>query len=543
MAIEKVVNITVKDNASVADKHVKELDRSLNKLEGSTSGVTGAMKESSLSVLENGGAMGLLNDATGGMAMTVKDAVESFALFSKGSKIATAATALQTWVTNGATVATKALRATLISTGIGAVVVLITALVVAMSNMESSAKKAENAQKLLNDEIERSNQLLTSELSDIDYVTKALILRAETQGKSTKEIQAIESNASKERLAALKNEEARLLKAREDKNKTPEQAKAINDALVKNTSAFNKEIQNQELSRLTDEKNAADKSRDFADKLTEAKRTAAEKELADRKAVNAKLLEEQKAFNLETLKGQQDMNLQKVLQEMQDRLDEKDRKQIAGEEAFAAGDKAQEDLDKRKADEKAADEKEKAEKIERERVLHDTLFKLANGVADSFDALESLGMKKSKTAQVMRKGLALVDIGISTAKAFGSAIEEAKAAGLAAQLAAPMVPGIGVAASIASYASSAAMILGNVAKAKAILSSGNASGGGGSGGDGGRQSAPPQFNIVGQNSNNQLAQSIGKSQNRPVEAFVVSGNMTTAQSLDRNRIATATFNS
>jgi hypothetical protein len=30
------------------------------------------MKDSSLSVLENGGAMGLLNDATGGLAMTVK---------------------------------------------------------------------------------------------------------------------------------------------------------------------------------------------------------------------------------------------------------------------------------------------------------------------------------------------------------------------------------------------------------------------------------------------------------------------------------------
>jgi hypothetical protein len=46
-------------------------------------GVRDSMKESSLSVLENGGAMGLLNDATGGMAMTVKDAVEATALFAK----------------------------------------------------------------------------------------------------------------------------------------------------------------------------------------------------------------------------------------------------------------------------------------------------------------------------------------------------------------------------------------------------------------------------------------------------------------------------
>jgi len=122
MAEKKVIELEIKSNFTVANKNIKDLDTSLNKLENSTDNVTGSMKESSLSVLENGGAMGLLNDATGGVAMTVKDAVESLDLFSKGSKIATAATSLQTWATNGANFATKAFRATLISTGIGAVV-------------------------------------------------------------------------------------------------------------------------------------------------------------------------------------------------------------------------------------------------------------------------------------------------------------------------------------------------------------------------------------------------------------------------------------
>ena len=52
----------------------------------------------------------------------------------------------------------------------------------------------------------------------------------------------------------------------------------------------------------------------------------------------------------------------------------------------------------------------------------------------------------------------------------------------------------------------------------------------------------PSFNIVGQNSNNQLAQSIANKQSQPIEAYVVSGNVSSAQSLDRNRINTATFN-
>lgn len=76
------------------------------------------------------------------------------------------------------------------------------------------------------------------------------------------------------------------------------------------------------------------------------------------------------------------------------------------------------------------------------------------------------------------------------------------------------------------------------------LSGGNVGGGGSSGGSsgGGGNVTAPSFNIVGQNPNNQLAQSIAGRQSQPIEAYVVSGNVSNAQSLDRNRIATATFN-
>jgi hypothetical protein len=92
--------------------------------------------------------------------------------------------------------------------------------------------------------------------------------------------------------------------------------------------------------------------------------------------------------------------------------------------------------------------------------------------------------------------------------------------------------GIGIAANLAA-----------TGKALSSLGGGGApSGGASTGGDGGGTTAP-QFNIVGQNSNNQLAQSIGAQQKRPIEAFVVSGNVTTGQQADRNRIKTATFGS
>ena len=69
-------------------------------------------------------------------------------------------------------------------------------------------------------------------------------------------------------------------------------------------------------------------------------------------------------------------------------------------------------------------------------------------------------------------------------------------------------------------------------------------GGGGSGetpsidaSAGGGQAQAPSFNVVGDSGVNQLAQI----QQQPVQAFVVSGEVTTSQALDRNRVQNATL--
>jgi hypothetical protein len=85
----------------------------------------------------------------------------------------------------------------------------------------------------------------------------------------------------------------------------------------------------------------------------------------------------------------------------------------------------------------------------------------------------------------------------------------------------------------------------NVAKIGAQkFEGGSASAGGGGGGggsvptmSGGAPSQAPSFNVVGNNGLNQLAQL----QQQPTQAFVVSGEVTSAQSLDRNRIQNATL--
>jgi hypothetical protein len=87
--------------------------------------------------------------------------------------------------------------------------------------------------------------------------------------------------------------------------------------------------------------------------------------------------------------------------------------------------------------------------------------------------------------------------------------------------------GIGIAANIAATAK-------GLSSLKASGSVPTAGGNSLSGGTGGGVSQPPAFNVVGASSTNQLADAIGSQSQEPVKAYVVSNDVTTAQSMDRN---------
>ena len=78
---------------------------------------------------------------------------------------------------------------------------------------------------------------------------------------------------------------------------------------------------------------------------------------------------------------------------------------------------------------------------------------------------------------------------------------------------------------------------------KSIVSSKkpSSSSSGGGGGAAPSASQPPSFNVVGMSETNQLAQAIGEDNKKPVKAFVVSGDVSTAQSLDRNIVEGASI--
>jgi hypothetical protein len=75
-------------------------------------------------------------------------------------------------------------------------------------------------------------------------------------------------------------------------------------------------------------------------------------------------------------------------------------------------------------------------------------------------------------------------------------------------------------------------------------SGGSSSGGGGGGGAVSAPAAPsipPAFNVVGQSDTNQLASAIGGQSKAPQRAYVVSGDVSTSQELDRNIVTGASI--
>ena len=87
-----------------------------------------------------------------------------------------------------------------------------------------------------------------------------------------------------------------------------------------------------------------------------------------------------------------------------------------------------------------------------------------------------------------------------------------------------------------------ATTIASTAKALGSLGGGSSPSSPSSGGSGGSSpSASPNFNVVGASSTNQLAQTMAERNQQPIKTYVVSGDISTAQSLERNIISSASI--
>lgn len=151
----------------------------------------------------------------------------------------------------------------------------------------------------------------------------------------------------------------------------------------------------------------------------------------------------------------------------------------------------------------------------------------------AFGLLVALGGKAEKIG----KALALADVIREQVKSVSNVIASTTAANAKAVAASPLTGGqpfvgINTLKAVSSVAGSATAV------ARAISQIKSGSGGGSTGGfpGGGGETSAPSFNLVQGTPQNQLAESLGVVANRPVETYVVASNVTTAQSLNRNKL-------
>ena len=167
-------------------------------------------------------------------------------------------------------------------------------------------------------------------------------------------------------------------------------------------------------------------------------------------------------------------------------------------------------------------------------------IKLSEAEADAKKAL------LQKTSDVLNKGADLLGKNTAAGKAMAAAAALINTyQGITAELATKTVTPFEIGLKIANVA----IIAATGFKAVKNILSVKVPGGGGGGGSvpdgasaaGGGAPTAPSFNVVGASGTNQLAQSIGAQQQQPIRTYVVSNDVTTAQSLQRNIIESATI--
>ena len=102
------------------------------------------------------------------------------------------------------------------------------------------------------------------------------------------------------------------------------------------------------------------------------------------------------------------------------------------------------------------------------------------------------------------------------------------------------VPGYAIAQAIATGVVGFANVQ-KIASVKIPRTSGGGGGVSGSAPSGGAAPAPPSFNVVGASETSVLADTVAEQTNEPVQAYVVSNDITTAQSLENNIVEGATI--
>jgi hypothetical protein len=220
------------------------------------------------------------------------------------TNLATVAMRLFGVATTGTGVAFNVLKGIIISTGIGALVVLIGTVVSKIIDWTNSTNSQEAAQRALNSALERQDEILRKSLTDLDYYKNAAVAKAKIAGASAAEIFKINQDYRYKELEELRkdqNEKSRLsYEAQQNDKLTEEDRQKARDANVKAYEAYFAKRREISLAHLDEEvrisEEARTKAQEQASKAEQERKAAAAKDLAERKADLKKIEELEKQF-------------------------------------------------------------------------------------------------------------------------------------------------------------------------------------------------------------------------------------------------------
>lgn len=549
--IKEEIIIEVTDTGMTeATNKANALAAATKKVSDNTSQMGAEMKGAGSSVLENGGAMGLLNDLTAGYAMMVKDAVEASVLFTKSQRVAAIQQKIMTFAVGTTTGAMKAFRIALIATGIGAIVVAIGLLI---ANFDKAKKVVMNLIPGLSavaDVIGGIIQAVTDFIGVTSDASRALDkMVADSEASLKRNEVFLEANGDK-----FDEYTQRKIKANIDYNKKvkelAEDEQFTEEEKLKILQQFRDKADREILKADADRQEKLQKARDEeANKIAEANKKAAderkkrieeqrkeeEAELQRRKDIDARAnAATAEAFNASLeAEVQNELTRQEILkgireQTAEQKLAEEEENQRRLLEAANATQAEFFELDRyyaSKRDDLKAEEQAREEQLAQEQKIRDEAVaqNRINVATNTANLIAQLAGEGSAIA----KGVAVAQATIDTYKGAVSAYSA--------------MSGIPIVGPVLGGIAAGAVIAAGVANVKKILATKPVEKGAPSGGAS-MPSAPtaPSFNLVQGTGANQIAEAVG-GQNQPVQAYVVSSNVTSAQSMDRNIVENSTL--
>jgi len=498
----------------------------------------------------------------------------------------TGATTIQTVATTAATVATNLFNAalaiatapiTLLIVGIAGLVAGIGYLSGAFGDFSGEAARAEKANASLNKEIDKQTKATESANEKTELYNNQVLAMAKAQGKSAAEVRAlavelINSEAAEKRLNAVKAysiylEAQRVAGLENATEAQKETAKKATESYKEQLNVYKEVLKEKNKLTLDNQVAEVQEATDRAKLLLDKQKEAAAKALEEKKRAEEEERKRQEQLIKDRITAEE--NALKQLQDLNDKTEEEKlaRQKERDLEAIEALRQRGVDVEnlliyntekynmledelriKREEEEKEREleywAKESDDAIARDeeaKAREEAVFAHKQEINDKLNDLQQQGFATAKMLFAKNKGIqkgiliaenavGLASVAINTAKGISTAMAKG-AAGI------PEAVIVG-----ASGALSAVNIIAATAKGLKALGGGSAGGGGGSSQAVPSGGAVPQVDFQ-TSSENQIGNTLATNVNEaaPVQAFVVSSEVTTAQALDRNRIESNSF--